>query len=220
VVDVIALQFLLELSGAPPAGVLPPVVGEHFLRRAVRRHRLAVGLHHVGAGLAAVHSQSSDVPGVVIEEPDDVRHLPQDGEVGDVALPHLVRRGTLEPPLRGLRLLARLPLGRCQPRRLQVLAHGLRTGFEEEQPPQDLRNPLRSLPRVFLFQLRDLRTDHRQRAVHGSRPASAFRLQPCFPFLPVLSHPVEDRAVPQAKLRRDQRRRYAFLQVQPNCLAL
>jgi hypothetical protein len=48
VFDVILLHLLLELRPAAPGGVLPPVVGEHFLRRAIVRHGLAIGLQHVG----------------------------------------------------------------------------------------------------------------------------------------------------------------------------
>lgn len=47
VFDVILLHLLLELRPAAPGGVLPPVVGEHFLRRAIVRRGLAIGLQHV-----------------------------------------------------------------------------------------------------------------------------------------------------------------------------
>jgi hypothetical protein len=217
VVDVIALEFLLELRGASPTGVLPPVVGEHLPRRAVRRHCLAVDLHHVGAGLAAVHPQSGNVPGVVIEEPDDVRRCPQDGEVGDVTLPHLVRRGALEPAGRRLRLLAGLRLGRRQPRRLQVLAHRLGTGFEEEQPPQDLRNPLRTLLRVGLFEFRDLRVDRNRKFCAPAVRNDA--LQPPFPALPVVLRPLVNRALRDSHFTGNDRGGDAFFQVKPHRVA-
>ncbi len=165
--DMIAFEFLLELGDAAPTGVLPSVVGEHLLWRSVGRHRFAVDFHHVGAGMAAVDPESRNVPGVVVEEPDDVGHAPQDREVGDVALPHLVRRGTLEPPGRRLRFLAGLLPGRRQLRRLQVLAHRLGTGLQAEQPAQYLRNPLRTMPRFRLLQLHDLLVD-RDRKFRGT----------------------------------------------------
>ena len=197
VVDVIALKFLLELRLAPPTGVLPPVVGQHFLRRAIGRHRLAIDLHHVGAGLAAEHPQAGDVPRVVIEESDDVRRAAQDGEVRDVALPHLVRRGTLEPARRGLWLPAHLRPQLGQPRGLQMLAYRLGTGLQEEPAPQDLRDPLRPPLRFGLLQLRDLRLDrHRELC---ALPAGNRFLQSAFPVLPVEPRPIVDNGTRDAQ---------------------
>lgn len=167
VVDMIPLEFLLELGGATPTGVLPPVVRKHLLGRPVRRCRLAVDLHHIGAGLAAVHSQSGDVPRIIIDEPDDVRRLAQDGEVRDVTLPHLVGRRALEPPGRRLRFLAGLRFGGRQSRLLQVLAHRLRTGLETEEPPQHLRDPPRPMFRLRLLEIRDLLM-HRRRKLRAT----------------------------------------------------
>jgi len=210
----IALEFLLELRLAPPTGVLPPVVGQHFLRRAVGRHRFAVDLHHVGARLAAEHPQAGDVPRVIIEEPDDVRRLPQDREVRDVALPQLVRRGPLEPPRRRLRLPPGLRLVLGQPRGLQVLAHGLRAGPQAEPPPQDLRDPLGPVLRFGLLQRRDLRLDGGGQLL-PCRPPYA-DLQPGFPLLPVTVHPIVDQGGVQAEFLGHQPHRDAFFQVEPH----
>ena len=162
VMDVIPLEFLLELGGAPPTGVLPPVVRKHLLGRPVCRRRITVDFHYIGAGLAAVHPQSGDVPRIIIDEPDDIRRLAQDGKVRDVALPHLVGRRALEPARGHLRFLAGLRFGGRQSRRLQVLAHCLRTSFETEEPPQYLRDPPRPMLRLRLLQLRDLLMDRRR----------------------------------------------------------
>ena len=217
VVDVIALEFLLELRGAPPTDVLPPVVGEQLPRRAVGRHRLAVDLHHVGAGLAAIHPQAGDVPRIVIEEPDDVRRAAQDGEVGDVALPHLVRRGTLEPAGRRLRLLARLRPQRRQPCRLQMLAHRLGTGFQAEQPSQNLRDPLRPLLRVGLLQRGDLRMDRGRE--FGAPTAGAVFLQPAFPVLPVELRPIVYDGNRDAHFAGHELRADPFFQMELHCAA-
>jgi len=212
VVDVVFRQFLLELRPAPPTGVLPAVVGEHLSGRPVFRHGPAVDLHHVFAGLAAVHPEPRDVPGVVIEESDDVGRLAQDRKVRDVALPHLVRRGTLEPPGRRLRLLARLGFGRRKSRRIQVPAYRLRTGLQKEKPPQNLRYPLRPLPRFFPFQCRDLVTD-RPRQLRGARPAldgSQSRLA----VLPVTFDPSTNRLAGDSQFLGHQSRGDPFFQVQ------
>jgi len=138
VVDVVFLQFLLEGRLPAPTGILPAVVGQHFPGRAVLRHRGAVEVHHVGAGMTAIHAQTHDVPGVVIDEGDDVRRLAQEREVRDVALPHLIRRGTLEPARRHLAFVAGFWLRLLQPGIGELLAHRFRTGLQPEHPPQHL----------------------------------------------------------------------------------
>ena len=61
VMDVILLQFLLELRRAPPRGILPPVVGQHLFRDPVLRHGRTVRLQHELAGVAAIHPETGDV---------------------------------------------------------------------------------------------------------------------------------------------------------------
>ena len=202
VVDMIPLELLLELGRATPTGVLPPVVRKHLLRRPVRRYRLAVDLHHIGTGLATVHSQPRDIPRVIIDEPDDVRRLSQDGIVGDIALPHLVGRRALEPAKRRLGLPPGLRRGRRQPRRLQVLAHRLRTGLQTEEPPQDLRDPLRPLLRIRLLELRDLLMN-RRRKLRASTFALRALPQPLLTVAPVQLAPLVDRLVRDPHLAAD-----------------
>lgn len=163
VVDVVLLQFLLELRLAPPVGVLPPVVREHLLGRSELRDRLPIDIQHISGRLTAEHLNRGDVSRVVVDEPDDVGHLAQDREVRDVSLPHLVGRRSLESPFRGrggpppaFRLRQR------QRRGLQVPAHRLRTGLHEEEPTQYLRDPPDPAFRFLLFQFRDLRANRRR----------------------------------------------------------
>jgi len=212
-VNVIPLEFLLELCDTTPAGVLPPVVREHLLGRPVRRHRLAVDFHHIGAGLAAVHPQPGDIPRIIIDEPDDVSRLAQDGEVRDVTLPHLVGRRALEPPGGNLRFLAGLGLGDRQPRLLQVLAHRLRTGFEAEEPLQDLRDPPRPMFRLRLLQFRDLLMD-RCRQLRATALAGILTLESLLPVLPVQLGPLIDRLHRDTHLAGNNLCGMSFFQVQ------
>jgi len=213
VVNVIPLEFLLELRGATPTGVLPPVVREHLLGRTIRRHRLAVDLHHIGAGLAAVHPQSGDIPRIIIDEPDDVRRLAQDGEVRDITLPHLVGRRALEPPGGHLRFPAGFRLGRPQPRLLQVLAHRLRTGFEAEEPLQHLRDPPRPMFRLRLLQFRDLLVNRCRQLRTPPSTGSSF-LQPLLTVFLVALGPRVNRRIRDPKVPADQLRVDPFLEIQ------
>ena len=154
--DVILLQLLLELRLPAPTGVLPPVVGQHLLGRAVLRHPLPVEFHHVGAGLTAIHAQRRDVTGVIVNEPNDVRRLSQDGIVRDVGLPHLVRRGPLEPARRHLDLPAGFFLFGHHPDMRQLFAHGRGTGLHPEQPPQHLGDASHALAGILPLERHDL----------------------------------------------------------------
>lgn len=156
VMDVILLKFLLELRHAPPIGILPPVVGQHLLRRPELACRLTIGLHHVLAGLTPIHPEPRDVSRVIVDEPDDVGHLPKDREVCNVRLPHLVRLRRLESPFRWFRFLPRLHLRQRRRGALQVPAHRLRTRLQKEKPAQDLRYPLAPVFGILLLQGDDL----------------------------------------------------------------
>jgi hypothetical protein len=212
VVDVVPLEFLLELRHPAPAGVLPAVVRQHLLRRPERARRLTVHLHHVLARLAAVHTQPGDVARVVVDEPDDVGHLAQDREVGDVRLPHLVGRRGLEAPWRRLRFLPH-PGFRCpDPRHLQVLAHRFRTGLEAEHPAEDLRDPLATVLRILSLQLDDLRLDRRGHP--GPVALAVAGLQPGFPVLLIPLGPFPYGRGVDPQLLRHHPRRDPFLDEQ------
>jgi hypothetical protein len=156
VLNVILLQFLLELRLPAPTGVLPSVVGQHLLGRLVLSHRLTVEFHHVGAGLTAIHAQRRDEAGVIVNEPDDVRRLAQDGIVRDVALPHLVRRGTLEPARRRFDLPAGFLFLGHHPDVCQLFSHGRGTGLHPEQSPQHLGDASYALAGILPLERHDL----------------------------------------------------------------
>jgi hypothetical protein len=111
VVHTILPQLGLEAGRAPPAGVLPALIGEHLLGYAVLRHRPAVDLQHVLRRLAAEDVQPHHVAGVIVEKADEVGVLAAQPEGEDVGLPQLVGRGALEEARPGgitLRFGARL----------------------------------------------------------------------------------------------------------------
>jgi hypothetical protein len=132
VMHMVTGQRVLEARLPVPRHILPAIVGQHLLGFTVFTRRPTVHLQHILRGLAPEESQAHDVPGVVINEPDQVGILMIDLKAEDVALPHLVRRGTLKEP-RLLRILLGLP-GRFRNRQfvtVQRLAHCLRTGLHE-----------------------------------------------------------------------------------------
>jgi len=163
VVHVVLRQLFLKLRCPTPTGVLPPVVRQHLFRRPILPAGLPIGLDHVRTRVAPVQSQGRDVPGMIINEPDDVRHLPQDGIVRDVALPHPVRSRRLKPPFRRLHRPSGLPplrLGSREPRPIQLPLHLRRRRFQEEDPPKNLRDPSHPVPRVLLLQRLNLLRHH------------------------------------------------------------
>jgi hypothetical protein len=86
------------------------LIGEHFFRHAVFRHRRAVNLQDVLRRLAAKHVQPHHVARVVIQKADQVGVLASQTEGEDVGLPHLVGSGALEEArLRWIALRLGLP---------------------------------------------------------------------------------------------------------------
>lgn len=211
VFDMVLGQFLLELGLPAPDGVLPAVVGQHLLRPPELPHRRAVEVQHVHAHRAAIDPQGHDVARKIIDERDDVRHLALKREVRDVALPQLVRRGTLEPPWRLLPLVPRLWPQFHQTGADEFLTHGLRTGLEPEKPPQYLRDAPHAPLRILRLQGHDL-LPHRRRHLRGAA-RTPHRLQPGAAVLLVLPDPVVDRALVQSQFAGHQWRCKTFLAV-------
>jgi hypothetical protein len=212
VMDVILLQFLLEPGFPAPDGVLPAVVGQHLLGYAVLPHRLAVDLQHVLRGLAAIQPQPHDVPGEVIQEGDDVGHLPQDAEVRDVALPQLIRRGALEPAWRRFSPVAKLFRRLQQPFDGEFLTHLLRAGPQTEPAPQRLRDPPHAPLGCGALDHTDLLPDRLgQLPRRRSRPRI---LQPGHAVLPIELDPVPHRLARHTKFPAHRICRDSLLQMQ------
>ena len=220
VVHPVLLQFVLEPRLAAPVGVLPTVVRQHFLGHPVGPCRPPIHLQHVLCRHRPIESQPRDVPGMVIDEPDQVGELPRQPKREDVALPHLVRRGALEETrLRGIAL--RLGLHRRhQLLRVQRPPHRLRTRRHKEQPPEQLRDALHPEAGVRFLDRHNLRLHRRQRPVHTTaRHPVIHRMQPRFAAFPVQPDPVEHRPFGDANLPRHQFRGNPFLEIEPHGLA-
>lgn len=143
----VPFQFLLELGLAVPARILPAVVRQHLLGHPMRSYATPEHLHQIIGRLAPEYFQGRDVPGMIVDEPDQVGittrsqpfgrpdSFPAKLEGKDIALPHLVGHGALEKArLRwvGRRLLL--------PRRDQLCAvqgfpHRFRARRQVEYPP-------------------------------------------------------------------------------------
>ena len=108
VLDSVALQFLLELGLAMPTSILPPVVRQHLPGHPMGAHAPPEHLQHILGRLAPEDFQGRYVPGMIVDEPDQVGiparskpfgwadRFPSKFEGKDVALPHLVGCGALE----------------------------------------------------------------------------------------------------------------------------
>jgi hypothetical protein len=127
VMNVVLLELQLEPRLAPPGGVLPPVVRQHFLGHTVFGHGAAIDFQHVLAGLAPAQLQPDQVARVVVHEAEQVRLLAAQPDGADLALPQLHRRRPFKEPRLG-RIARALGLGLGQQLVLmQRLPHGLGT---------------------------------------------------------------------------------------------
>jgi hypothetical protein len=70
-----------------PVGVLPAVVGEHLPGNTVLGNPPAVGLYHLGRGLAAIQPQTGDVAGIIVYKADQIGITPRQAEGHDITLP-------------------------------------------------------------------------------------------------------------------------------------
>ena len=212
--DVILAQFLLEARLAPPTGVLPAIVGEHLLGRAVRRHGPPIDFQHMLRRLAAIQPQPHDVAGVIVQEADQVGILPQQPNRANVALPHLIGCGALEQARLGrlaLRFQTRLL---DQPFLVQHPPHRLAADRQEPPAPQPLRDLLHPQRWLLALQGGDL-------LPHSPAPALAVganhlgrMLQARSAFAAITADPLRQGAGADAQFAHDQVAREPFLQLQ------
>jgi hypothetical protein len=159
--DAILLEFGLEAADAAPGGVLAAVVGEHLLRRLELADGDAIDLDHCGGSGTAEQIGPDDEPGIIIHEGDEVGVAAAEPEGEDVGLPHLIGRGAFEEPRAGeIALLGRSGL-RHQVGGVQMLAHSLRTGRQEEPAAEQLGDALDAKGGVLGLELLDLFGDGR-----------------------------------------------------------
>ena len=209
VMDTVALQHLLEMRLAAPVRVLPAIVRQHLLGYPVFPRRTPVYLHHVLRRLRTVESQSHHVPGIIVNEPDQVGHLSAQMKRKNVALPHLVRRAALEKTrLRGITL--RLLL--CHRHHLfgvQRPPYRTRARRQEKHPPQQLRDPLHPKLGIRPLDLNDLRLDRRQ--CPGLFALQLRMAQPYFALRTVAPDPPENSRASRPDFLRHQSTRNPFL---------
>ena len=210
----VLLQLGLEPARPPPRRVLPPVVGQHFLRWLIFAHGDPIDLDHCRRRGTAEQVRSHHVTGVIVQERDEVRVLPSQPEGEDVGLPHLVWGRPLEepgpgqvaPPLRSLIV--------HQPGFMQPGANGFRAARQPKHPPQDLGDPLHAPTRFRFFEFQDAGR-HRLAQLVLPRPWSpSLRPKAILAFFPIRFDPVRDRAFAHPKFPADDIPTDAFFQVQ------
>ena len=212
VVDPVLAHFLLERGLATPVRVLPPVVGQHLLRRPVLTPGPPVHFQQVVRRLGAIHTQPGDVPREVVYESQQVGILPAQAKAEYIALPHLVGSTALEEP-RLLRVLLGFLFQRDdQLFPVQGPSDRLVTCRQHEYPPQDLRYAPDSKRRVMLLDLGDL-CGYCGRRIQC--PVDSWlRLQPFFSVQPVIANPVKDSAFTGPHFLCHNFGRHPFFQIQ------
>ena len=88
--DPVLFHLPFKASLTPPVGVLAAVVGEHLLGNSVFGNPPAVGLQHMGRGLAAIQPKPCNVARVVVQVADQIGVFATQPEGHDIALPQLV----------------------------------------------------------------------------------------------------------------------------------
>ena len=165
--DAVLGQFQLEAGLAAPGGILPTVVGEHFLGRPVLANRPPIDFQDRLGGLAAEQFEAHDETRVIVHEGDQIGVGPAQPEAEDVGLPHLVGCRPLEKPG-----FARIAFGPPDHRLVQVflvqgLTHGLGAHLHQEPAVHHLGDAPNAPAAVGLFELDDFFPD-------GGRQARSF----------------------------------------------
>ena len=195
----ILLQLGFEARSAAPRSILPAVVGEHLLGRLKLRDRLAIHFDHGLRRGAAKQIRTDDETGVVIHEGDDIGIAPAEPEGEDVRLPHLVGRGALEEARARHVALPWHDGRRNEVGLVQLLAHRLRAGLEEEDPPQPLRDGFDAKGGIFLFE-RDDPVGDGWWQLGPTSDWRCVRLESLFAELPILFDPARERLLADAGL--------------------
>lgn len=88
----VAAQLFFKGCFSPPACVLPPIIGQQFLRFPIFPNRTPIYFQNVFRRLAQIYTQSGNIAGVIVDESDQPTVDPGlDPEAHNIALPHLVR---------------------------------------------------------------------------------------------------------------------------------
>jgi len=197
----------------PPGRVLPSLVCQHLLGRAVRRHAPLERLEHQSGPLVVSQHVTYDEAAVVVEEGCHVHPgvaSKQEGE--DVGLPELVRLGPLEARLRWLGLGK---LGRPVLQQSLLVQNPPHRGLAHPEPFEALQqrlNPARAVLRVLPPHPRHGSTSD---VVSGGTAWASghLRLEGLRPSELVLAQPVVDRLPTDAESPRDVSHRGSALQL-------
>jgi hypothetical protein len=211
--DAILFEFGLEAADAAPGGILAAVVSEHLLGRLELANRHAIDFDHRGGRGTAEQVGADDEPRVVVQEGDEVGVTASEPEGEDVRLPHLIGCGPFEEPRAGnVPLFGRSALGH-QLCRVQMPAHRLRTGRQEEPTTQQLGDALDAEGRMRGLELLDLFGDGRGQLGPRGRD---HRLQPGFASQAILLHPMLEAALADIEFGCHEFIAEALLKVQPD----
>ncbi len=210
--DAMTLELGLELGIAPPAGVLPALVGQDLARRTILGHATGQGLQHQTALLVMRQCQTHQIARVIVQERRHVQPLVlAQQEREQIRLPQLVRLGSLEPVLTRLRLGPSSRPGRCQPLLLQHPLHRAGRSPQPEVTPQHI--PDAPTPGRWLGTLRrhDRRPPRRHPGLLRSHPGTAATLQPRRPQTAITPYPLRHRDVRHPEPRRHRMRIAALI---------
>jgi hypothetical protein len=203
VFDPVLLQLLLKLCRTAPVGVLPAIVRQHLLGDAVLANPTAIHLKHIRGRLAPEHLKAGNVPGVVIDEADDIRLTTAEAEGKDIRLPQLIRCGTLEETRPGhvpLRFLLRRRIH--QSFLVKPVADRLRAGRKTEPTLKHIRDALDTEARVSLLGFDDLFGDCLGKALLSI--LARLRFKPILTCKPVQAYPLGNGIMAGAKFHADR----------------
>lgn len=215
--DAVLLQLRLEARGAAPRSVLAAIVGEHFLGRLELRDGLAIDLDHRLGRRAAEEIGADQEARVIIEEGDDVSVTAAQAEGEDVRLPQLIGRGPLEEAGPGEVALFGRWLVRHECGVVQLGAHRLRAGPEEEDAAQPLRDAFDPEGRVVLFEFEDFGGDGAGQ-FGLAQVGRCVSLEAFLSELLILVDPARESLLAHTDLLGDQPSAKALLQVEPDGL--
>jgi hypothetical protein len=211
VVHPVLLELGLEAGRPPPAGELPTLVGEQFLRDPVLGDGPAIDFEDVLRGLAAEDIEPHDIPRVIVNKADEVGVLAAQAEREDVGLPELVGCGALKRARRsGAAWVLDLRLGQ-EGVRVQLAAHRLSTDRQQAHAPEELADLLDPEVRVPALHRDGLRLD---RACHLRGPGPwlpRLPLQARRALRPIGPDPLPQRAQAEVEILGDLRDGEAFL---------
>jgi hypothetical protein len=193
---------------------LAAIVGEHLLgrRELARRHPIDFD-HRLSRG-AAKQIRAHQEARVIIQERNQIGVTASEPEREDVRLPHLIGRGPLEETGPGDIALANRWRRRHQPGPVQMLAHCLGTGWQEEPAAEQLANAFDAEGWMLLLEFDDLPGDRLRQP--GFPLRSRCGLQSHFAELLIETDPAAEAAHGHPHLLANVGQAEAFFEPQPN----